>query len=429
MTRRNVKSPAAKKKRLAAIVGVSTLGLVLLVLARHGEAISSGAGRIEIREHQTVLTEAAAPTRQPPATATSHFPEEFPNERLAPERFDSQRIQLCQALGPASPHVVRGVDCADGCCPQGWKAAHPIDWQQYAQGQYVGNARTEHVPQYRLRVDDQLELVYRLTRNRTDKPYKLNIGDEIRVESFTDEKLNRTLIVQPDGTITLPGLGQVPAWGLTVAQVLKDVEKRYEKWYKPPAPALTITPIKVNTKLDDLRAAVDARAGEGGQRVRVRVTPEGTIQLPALASVLVQGMTLDEVKREIDERYMVQAKIDGIEVTPVLTQRAPRYVYVLGEVYTPGRFQLEGPTTLMQALALAGSWKVGANLKQVVVFRRGEDWRLMATMLDIRGALYAHKPCPADEIWLADSDIVVAPKQPILVVDEFIELVFTRGIY
>ena len=131
----------------------------------------------------------------------------------------------------------------------------------------------------------------------------------------------------------------------------------------------------------------------------------------------------------VDERYVSQAKIKGIEVTPVLAERAPRFVYVVGEVRTPGRFVLEGPTTLMQAIALAGGWNVGAHLRQVVVFRRGDDWRLMGTMLDIRGPLYGGTTSPADEIWLNDSDIVVVPKHPILVVDEFIELVFTRGIY
>ncbi len=102
---------------------------------------------------------------------------------------------------------------------------------------------------------------------------------------------------------------------------------------------------------------------------------------------------------------------------------------MLGEVAAPGRFELTGPTTVMQALALAGSWNVGGNLNQVVVFRRDENWCLMATKLDIRGALYGKRPCPADEIWIRDSDIVVVPKSPILVADEFIELVFTRGIY
>ena len=42
-------------------------------------------------------------------------------------------------------------------------------------------------------------------------------------------------------------------------------------------------------------------------------------------------------------------KIEGFEVTPVLLTRAPRYVYVLGEVARPGRYDLQGPTTVMQA--------------------------------------------------------------------------------
>ena len=110
-------------------------------------------------------------------------------------------------------------------------------------------------------------------------------------------------------------------------------------------------------------------------------------------------------------------------------QRAPRYVYVLGEVKNPGRFELTGPTTAMQALSMAGSWNVGANLRQIVVFRRGDDWRLLATMIDLDGALYGRTPCPPGEIWLYDSDVVIVPKSAILQADDFINLVFTRGIY
>ena len=118
-----------------------------------------------------------------------------------------------------------------------------------------------------------------------------------------------------------------------------------------------------------------------------------------------------------------------MDVTVILLQRAPRFIYVLGEVAQPGRFQLEGPTTVMGAIALAQGWNIGANMRQVVVFRRGHDWRLKATMLDVRGALYGRRPVPADEIWLNDSDIVVVPKMPIQAVNEFIELVFVRGLY
>jgi polysaccharide export outer membrane protein len=83
----------------------------------------------------------------------------------------------------------------------------------------------------------------------------------------------------------------------------------------------------------------------------------------------------------------------------------------------------------MQAIALAGSWNVGAQLRNVVVFRRDDNWRLMATRLNLCGALNGVTPCPQGEIWLRDSDIVVVPKSLILQADDFIELVFTRGIY
>jgi polysaccharide export outer membrane protein len=274
-------------------------------------------------------------------------------------------------------------------------------------------------------VDDRLDLVYRLTREQTSQPYQLEVGDQIRIESLADTALDRDLVVQPDGTITLRLLGQVVAAGRTVEELRQDLDRRYEMYYK--IPAMTVTPLLVNTKLEDLRASIDNRAGIGGQSIQTRVTPEGTIQLPGIGSVWAQGLTLGEFKREVDERYA--DLVEGIEVTPVLVQRASRYIYVIGEVTEPGRFVLEGPTTVMQALALAGSWNVGANLRQVVVFRRAEDWRLVATRLDLRGALLGKRPCPADEIWLRDSDVVVVPKTPLLLTNDLIELLFTRGVW
>ena len=78
---------------------------------------------------------------------------------------------------------------------------------------------------------------------------------------------------------------------------------------------------------------------------------------------------------------------------------------------------------------MAGSWRVGANLRQIVVFRRGDDWRLLATMINLQGALLGHEPCPKGEIWIDDSDVIIVPKSSILVADDFINLVFTRGLY
>ncbi|MEN0109556.1 MAG: polysaccharide biosynthesis/export family protein [Planctomycetota bacterium] len=349
---------------------------------------------------------------------------------------------------PGAPHAIWGVDSMsafDGCRVTGevgWDSRGKIDWQRYAQGEYVGHARTAHVTEYRLRVDDTLAVFYLRTREVLSRPYQLQVGDRLRVESLTagstaglgadapqggsDDDLNREVVVQPDGMITLPLVGRIPAAGRRADVLQEDLEERYKKFYN--VPAITVTPIILNTRLEDLLETVDSRGGlQGGRQITVVVTPAGTIQLPALGSVYVQGLTLAEAKREIDARYA--ATIPGVRVTVDLQQRAPRFIYVLGEVNQPGQFELQGPTTTMQAIALAGGWQVGANLRQVVVFRRGDDWRLMATMLDLRGALYGRRPTPADEIWLNDSDIVLVPKTPIEVADDLIEQVFTRGLY
>ena len=306
-----------------------------------------------------------------------------------------------------------------------WSAERPIPWQVFAQGEYVGPARQHHLPSYRLRVDDTIEFVFRLTARPSAKPYELEVGDLIRIDSLSAEEIAHELHIQPDGTVTLPMLGQVAAAGRTVEELRNDLELQFKKHIRNPG--ITVTPIKFNTRLEEFRSTVDSRYGAGGQSRTARVTPEGTVQLPAIGSVHVQGLTLVEVKREIEAR--LTRIVSGLEITPVLAERAPRYLFVVGEVKNSGRFALEGPTTVLQSIAMAGGWNVGAHLKHVVVFRRDENWRLMATRLDLRAALSGKRPCPADEIWLRDSDIVLVPKSPILQTDDMIELLFTRGLY
>jgi polysaccharide biosynthesis/export protein len=332
-------------------------------------------------------------------------------------------------LSPADPIPIPAVDCVNHCPPgfeATWNALGSVaDFQQWAQGEYVGRSRLPHVPVYRLRVDDALDFDFRVDHDRIAGHYKINVGDALTIESPADSELQRTLVVLPDGKITLPLIGEVEAAGRTVAQLRDELNEKFKKYHTQPA--ISVIPFKINSRLEELRFAVGGRAGFAKQVLPGRVTPEGTIQLPAIGSVPAQGLSLEEFKMELDERYGEQ--IEGMEVVPSLRQRGPRYVYVLGEVAAPGRYTLEAPTTVMQAISMAGSWTVGAQITDIVVFRRADDWRLMATKLDLRAALLGKTPCPAGEIWVGDADLIIVPKSKILRADNFIELVFTRGIY
>ena len=329
-------------------------------------------------------------------------------------------------MNPCQPPIL-GVDClmGTGCGEPRWNSWGPIPWQAFGQGEYAGPARLPHVPEYRIRVDDQIEFVYRLKRDEDPRPYQLDVGDEIQIDSLIDEKLNRKVTVQPDGTIDMLLLGPVRVIHKTGEEVREDLNERYKKYYR--ITDLNVTRITTQAKANDLLQAVNNRFFSGGQGKLVRVTPEGTVSLPAIGVIPAQGLTLEEIRREVQERYRDVA--DGLEITPILSTRAPRFMYVTGEVRNPGRYEMVAPTTVMQALSLAGGKVNGGNLREVVVFRRAEDWRLLATKIDINGAWNGERPIPSDEIWLRDSDVVAVPRMPIRRLDDLIELYMTRGVY
>ncbi len=314
--------------------------------------------------------------------------------------------------------------------PPDWPSAGDGVNTLFGQGSYVEPGRMQHVGEYRLRVDDVLDVIFRRTRAEQPKPYELQVGDRIRVELRREPEITRDLEIQPDGTIALPLLGTVRATRRSVEQLRQDLEKAFAKaGYREPA--VTVTPLQLNIRLQDLLDTVDRRYGTGGLVQEVRVTPDGSIGLTAVGSVHVQGLTLDELKRELDHRFSLI--VEGLDIQPVLRARAPRFVFVLGEVQTPGRYTLEGPTTVMQGIALAGGITTAAagKLCNIVVFRRGPDWRMMATRLNVRGPLVSgYINCrDVDDLWLADSDVVLVPKSEVKVIDEYIDLLFTKGIY
>ena len=310
-----------------------------------------------------------------------------------------------------------------------WRHQTQVTWEAFAYGEYIGPHRTPHVPEYRLRVDDQLEFVYMLTHEKSHAPYQFYVGDVIQISSAIDPSLNTPLgqgmTILPDGTLSLSLIGQVRAAGKTVQELQDELNDKYTKYVKNPA--IVVQVLESDTPLQDLIRAVDATAGQGGQLRQATVSPDGTVQLPLVGSVPAVGLTLDEVRREVNARY--RTRLRGVEVTPILIERAPRFVYVVGEVGTPGSFAMTGPTTAMQAIALAGSFGDGGNIRQVIVFRRDQNWRLTATKLDLGGALLGKRPHPSDEIWLRDSDIVLVPKKPVQRWSEAVNQYLTSSLY
>ena len=350
--------------------------------------------------------------------------------------FHQEAVSFDAASPPASsePEQTKfmcGVDqYSNGGLEPKWRNAREIPWENYSYGEYIGPPRTPHIPAYRLRVNDRVEFVFQVTRDHFGQDYVLSAGDTIRVTSPADERLNEAtrldgVTIMPDGNVALDLIGNIRAAGKTVAQLRAELDAMYSRFYKT-NPNVVVSGVETGTRLTDFLESIDSRAA-GGLSRQVNVNADGTLRLPLVGTVGVVGLTLDELEREINMRYAQQ--IQGLRVTPILAQRAPRFIYVTGEVSTPGRFELPGPTSAMQAIALAGGWNNGGNLRQIVVFRRDQNWRLMAIKLDLAGGLFGKRPIPSGEIWLRDSDIVLVPKTPILRLADAVDLYFRRTLY
>ena len=319
-----------------------------------------------------------------------------------------------------------------GCgCESRWRDSTLIPWETHAFGEYIGPARTPHVPEYRLRVDDQVEFIFQADRRQRQNEYRLSVGDTIRVVSTVDERLNEATIeeginVLADGTVSLDLIGSVVAAGKTIEELRLELDSLYGPFFRS-SPRISVSGLSTGTARRDFLDSVDARAGVGGQARFARVNSDGTLRLPLVGAIGVVGLTLDELEREVNARF--QDRVQGIRISVVLDEQAPRFIYVAGEVEVPGRFELLGPTTAIQALALAGGEINGGNLRQIIVFRRDQNWKLMALKLDLQGAFFGKRPLPSDEIWLRDSDIVLVPKRPILRLADAVELYFSRTLY
>jgi len=99
----------------------------------------------------------------------------------------------------------------------------------------------------------------------------------------------------------------------------------------------------------------------------VQVRPDGKITLPLIGDMEATGRTPIELRDTITSS--LKDYVNNPTVTVIVVEALASQVYVMGEVTHPGTMQLYGPTTILQALAMAGGFKEFANTKDVKVLR------------------------------------------------------------
>lgn len=106
---------------------------------------------------------------------------------------------------------------------------------------------------------------------------------------------------------------------------------------------------------------------------RIVIDSAGTFPYPFVGTVDAKGKTAGEISSYLRER-LSQGYVNDPQVSVFVLESAQQKLTVGGEVTKPGVYPIKGPSTLMEALALAGGPLRTADLDQVLVFRkRGEE--------------------------------------------------------
>jgi polysaccharide export outer membrane protein len=103
----------------------------------------------------------------------------------------------------------------------------------------------------------------------------------------------------------------------------------------------------------------------------VPVRSDGKVSLPLVGEVQASGQTPKQLEAEISKK--LTSYISEPEVTVIVQQIKSQRFNILGQVTKPGAYPLSNPTTVLDAIALAGGFRDFAKKKSIYVLRQTAD--------------------------------------------------------
>jgi polysaccharide export outer membrane protein len=101
------------------------------------------------------------------------------------------------------------------------------------------------------------------------------------------------------------------------------------------------------------------------------VRPSGDVVLPAAGRFIAAGKLPDQLAAELVQR--LRGVLADPKVSVLVVTRKPAMVSVLGEVKTPGRYQLTDGETMLDALARAGGLTTFADDDAIFLIQHGSS--------------------------------------------------------
>jgi protein involved in polysaccharide export with SLBB domain len=303
---------------------------------------------------------------------------------------------LLISCGPSSKSTIQEADQERIVIEDLDEATKASMSQEIIDGLQRGMAR------YTLSAGDVLEIMYHIDLIKLNTPYQVGVQDEVSVEFQDHPGLNRTVLVRPDGVITLPIKGDFEIGGETPRRSAEIIAKGYSDIIRDPV--VTVTVNKFSSKIFALQKAITN--SPRGQAKRILVGPDGYIYLPLLEGIKATDKTIDELKKDIQIRYEKDFK--NLEVSLLLESITGRQIFVFGQVHNPGKMKEENTLTVAQAIAKAGGVSNDGTMEYVKVLLISTDNKPVIRTVNLRRVVEEGRL--EEDVLLPNNSIVYVPR-------------------
>lgn len=134
------------------------------------------------------------------------------------------------------------------------------------------------------------------------------------------------------------------------------------------------------------------------------VRTDGRISLPLAGELNAAGITPDELSGSIRKR--LEKFIETPEVSVILSEARPKSYYILGQVESPGEYDITRPVTVLQAIARAGGFLEWAKKGRImVVGEPGTEEKITLFNYDA----FLKNPDRTQNVILQPGDTIVVP--------------------
>lgn len=148
----------------------------------------------------------------------------------------------------------------------------------------------------------------------------------------------------------------------------------------------------------------------------VSIQPDGYVALRGVGDMYSEGKSIPELIQSLRKMYgkFLHDPIINVE----LKEFEKPYFIAGGEFGRPGKYELRGDTTVVEAVAIAGGFTDKAKHSDVLVFRRVTGGWEQAKRLDVKQMLA--KGNLGEDIHVRSGDLVYVPKNKLSKVRQFI---------